>query len=221
LVLAVGTASFAGAQAVPGRFQIGPRLGGITFDDASAIEQGPLLGVDATYFLTSTLGVGVSIGLSRPETDGAFFPAEMSFGDTTFVYQVSQPLTIFTYSAQAVINLPLGPLQPFATAGLGQYRIYLDPQATNGAPTVDNFMFNIGAGLTLKVGQSSGFRFEVRNFVFANYDLNRISPVASRFAPRRFPDVVQIPDRTCYDQKCTLNNIQFAVGFSFVPGAGL
>lgn len=216
LLVAVPTATL--AQVVPHRFQVSPRAAVMNFQEASGLKSAGLVGLDATYFFTRNLGLGASMEFSRPQTDGRFFPAEMSFGDTTFTLQVSQPVTVWHYQLQAVATIGTGSISPFVTAGWGQYRLFLDPQAAREARTVTHGLLTFGGGVNLKLGASSGLRFEIRDDVYRDYDLNEINLVEARFAPRRFPDSVQIPDRKCYDGKCSLSNWQFALGFSFVPG---
>lgn len=214
-ILAVGATRGLDAQIVARQFQIGPRAGTIGYDDASGIERGGLLGVDATYFLTPNFGIGFLLDLSRPETDGSFFPAELTIQDTTFVYQVTQPLTIINGQVEGVFALNAGRLSPFVTAGIGSYRIYLDPQVAGGPRSFTNVSYSIGGGVNLRVGESSGFRVEVRDQVFSKFDRDRLNPVNPRFSPSRYPDLVSPPVAA----KSTIHNIALLLAFSFVPAA--
>lgn len=218
LGLLLGATAVGSAQVVPHRFQVGPRLALMQFDGVSGIENSALIGIDAAYFFTRNLAIGATVDFARPQTDKRYFPAELSFGDTTFVFQVEMPVTIWQYQVTAVGTLPMGSFSPFVTAGFGQYRLFLDPQAARNPTTVTHGLFSVGGGFTVRLGESSGLRLEIRDFIYRNYDLNELNLVETRFQPRRFPDVAPVPDRTCYDAKCNLNNIQFALGFTFVPG---
>ncbi len=51
------------------------------------------------------------------------------------------------------------------TAGWGQYRLFLDPQAAREARTVTHGLLTFGGGVNLKLGASSGLRFEIRDDV--------------------------------------------------------
>jgi hypothetical protein len=214
-MLAVGATGGLSAQIVPHQFQIGPRAGTIGFDNSSGIKRGGLLGVDATYYLTRGLGIGLVLDLSRPETDGSFFPAELSFGDTTFAYEVSQPLTIVNAQLQATFAFNAGRLAPFVAAGVGSYRIFLDPQVANGPRSFSNLSYSLGGGVNLRVGESSGIRLEVRDHVYSKFDRDRLNPVNARFAPLRFPELIPQPVAA----KSTIHNIALLLAFSFVPAA--
>lgn len=217
LALAVATTTVE-AQVVPRRFQVGPRLGWVNFAEESGIKGSGLVGMDAVYFLNRTFGVGFSLDFARPQTDGQYFPAEFSFGDTTFIYQATYPITVFQYQVVGLAQFGSGRISPFVTGGFGQYRLYLDPQASTGQRQVANGLFTVGAGLNVRLGEASGLRLEVRDFIYTGYDLNEVDQVNSRYAPRRFPDVAPVPDDTCYRETCSLNNLQFAFAFTFVPG---
>jgi hypothetical protein len=214
-LVATGTtvAGAAHAQIVPRQFQIGPRAGTISYDDASGIKRSGLLGVDAAYFVTRNIGIGALLELSRPETNGDFFPAELSFGDTTFVYKVSQPLTILNAQVTGVIALPMGRLAPFVNGGVGVYRMYLDPQVAGGPESFSDMSLSIGGGINIRVGQASGLRFEIRDQVFTNFDRDRLNPVGPRFQPRRYPELIPPPVAA----KSTIHNIALVAAFSFVP----
>lgn len=214
-VLALGVTGGLGAQVVPHQFQIGPRAGTISYDAASGIKSGTLMGVDAAYFITRNLGIGFVLDLSRPETDGSFFPAELTFGDTTFVYEVTQPLTIINVQLQGVLAFPMGRLAPFLTGGVGTYRIFMDPQAAKGNRSFTATSFSVGGGVNLRVAASSGFRLEVRDQIFSSFDRDRLNPVDPRFRPQRFQELVSTPPA----EKSTVHNIAFALAFSFVPAA--
>lgn len=218
LGLLLGAASVAGAQAVPHRFSVGPRLGWVQYEEVSGIDRSPLVGADAAYMLTSNLGIGVSLELSRAQTDGRYFPVEFSFGDTTFIFRSTYPITVLQYSAMAVGTVTWGRINPYVSVGLGQYRLFIDPQAARSPKTVTHGLFTLGGGVSVRLGETTGLRLEIRDFIYRSYDLNEVNTVEGRFFPTRFPDVAPVPDRSCYDAQCTLHNIQFALGFSFVPG---
>lgn len=220
LGLLIGFTTIAAAQTAPHRFTIGPRIGWVNYKDVSGVDRSGFIGVDAIYSLTRNFGIGASMEMSRPQTDSRYFPVEFSFGDTTFVYRTSYPITVFQYSATAVGQMTWGKLNPYVTVGLGQYRMFIDPQAARSPKTVTHGLLTLGGGFNVKLGEATGLRFEVRDFIYRNYDLNEINEVETRFNPRRFPEVAPVPSRQCMDATCNLSNIQFALGFTFLPGGG-
>jgi hypothetical protein len=213
--LAVGATGGLGAQIVPHQFQIGPRAGSISYDNASGIKHAGLLGVDAAYFINRNIGIGFLLDLSRPSTDGRFFPAELSFGDTTLVFQVTQPLTIVNAQIQGMVAFPRGRLAPFVAAGVGTYRIYMDPQAAVGPKSVSAMSYSLAGGINYRVAESSGLRLEIRDQIFSNFDRDQLNPVNPRFGPRRYPDLVTPPVAA----KSTISNLALLLAFSFVPAA--
>lgn len=205
----------AAAQFQARRYQVGARLGTVSFDKTSGIKDGPMLGVDGTYFFTSNIGVGFMLDVTRPETDGRFFPAEFTFLDTTFVYEVTQPLTVLQVGGQGVLRLPVGDrIAPYVLGGFGWYRFYLDPQVSYGPRAFTNTMTQVGAGLTIRMGENSGIRFEFRNIRMQDYDRERLNPVGPRFRPVRFPELVVAPEAP----KNTASNSLLSIAFSFTPG---
>jgi len=216
--LALASVATAEAQVVPHRFQVGPRLAWLSFPDHSGLKGSGLVGIDAMYFLNRNLGVGFSVDFTRPQTDGRYHPAEFTFGDTTFVYQATYPITIFQYQLMGIATLGSGRISPYLTGGVGQYRLFVDPQSAQGARQLGHVMMTVGGGVNLRLGNSGGLRFEVRDFMYTGYDLNEVNTVNPRFNPRRFPDLAPIPDDQCYRATCKLNNLQLAFGFTFVPG---
>jgi hypothetical protein len=222
--LALASAGGLGAQVVPRQFQIGPRGGSISFDDASCIQSSGALGVDAAYFLNRTFGIGFVLDLARPVTEGSCFPAEFSFGDTVFVYRVQQPLTVLNAQIQGVASFTMGRLSPFVAFGVGSYQMYLDPQVDGAPSSFSDLAYSFGGGVTVRTSETSGIRFEIRDNVFTNFDREKLNPIDPRFRANRtdpfytqprFPRLVTVPT----DPKETLHNWTFMVAFSFVPAA--
>jgi hypothetical protein len=216
--LALASVATAEAQVVPHRFQIGPRLAWLNYASQSGLKGSGLVGVDATYFLSAKLGVGLSVDFTRPQTDGRYHPAEFTFGDTTFIYQATYPITVFQYQLMGIATLGSGSISPYLTGGVGQYRMFIDPQSAMAPRQVTHALLSVGGGVNVRLGSSGGLRLEVRDFMYTGYDLNEINTVNPRFNPRRFPDVAPVPNDKCYRETCRLNNLQFALGFTFVPG---
>jgi hypothetical protein len=216
--LALASVATAEAQVVPHRFQIGPRLAWLNYASQSGLKKSGLVGLDATYFLSPRLGLGFSVDFTRPQTDGRYHPEEFTFGDTTLIFQATYPISIVQYQLMGMATLGSGSFSPYLTAGLGQYSMFVDPQSAVAPRTVTHVMMTLGGGVNMRLGSIGGLRFEVRDVMYTGYDLNEINTVNSRFNPRRFPDVAQVPNDRCYRETCRLNNLQFALGFTFVPG---
>jgi opacity protein-like surface antigen len=201
------------AQTTGGQFHVGPRIGYIKYANKTGIKDAALFGLDALYYVSPNLGVGFALDVARPNTDGNFFPAEMSFGDTTFIYAVSQPLTILQFALQAEATTG-GRLAPFLGASIGGYRVSLDPQVAAGQSNFTELGFSFGGGIAFAVGEATSVRLEARDYVFTKFNRDNIYPVDSRFRPTRFPDV--LPEPAPFDG--TAHNIHVGLAFTFTPG---
>lgn len=215
LVLGVTLATTAAlpAAAQAGRFTVGPRLGYIKYQSKSGIEGAGMLGLDGVFHITRNFGVGFMMDVARPQTDGEFFPSELSFGDTTFVFAVSQPLTIAQYGVQLFATTG-GSFAPFLSGSVGGYRVSLDPQVAGGNEDFANLGFSVGGGLDIRIGETTGIRLEARDFVFTNFERERLYPVREAERPARFPDVLPVPEPF----EGSVHNLHFALGFTFTPG---
>ena len=215
LVVGIGLVALAAGPLAAQGFEIGPRLGYVKYKEATGIKGAAMLGVDAIYHLNSHLGLGVRFDVSRPGTEGKYFPAEMTFTDTTMVFAVSQPLTVLQYAVQAQVETG-GSIGLFLKGGAGGRTITLDPQAAHGRVNVSDWAFQAGAGVRINAGAGTSVKLEVQDLIFINYARNDISPVEARFVPKRFPDVV--PPQPQFDG--TAHNIYAALSFIFTPGGG-
>lgn len=215
LVVGIGLAALAAGPLAAQGFEIGPRLGYVKWKDATGMKGAAMLGVDAIYHMNSHLGLGVRFDVARPGTDGKYFPAEMTFTDTTYLFAVSQPLTVLQYAAQAQIETG-GSFSLFAKGGAGGRTIYLDPQAAHGQVSVSNWAFQAGAGIKIGAGAGTSVKLEVQDLIFINFNRNDISTVEARFQPKRFPDVVPYQP----EFSGTAHNIYAAISFNFTPGGG-
>jgi len=212
----VGVALF-GAAAAPAtaqrQFHVGPRLGYTQYASETGIESGPMFGMDAMLSLSNNLSLGFRFDFARPVTDGTFFPAEMTFGDTTMLFAVSQPLTIVNYAVTAEFSTG-GSFAPFVNGGVGAYRISLDPQVARGTTSFSELMFAVGGGIAIQTSAGTTVRLTVQDIIYNNFDRARLNPVDPRFAPRIFPDAVT-PQEPFLG---AAHNIHFALAFSFTPG---
>ena len=216
LVLAVAVAAVGAAPAAAqdaGSFRVGPRIGYISYANETGIQASALLGLDAVYHVTDGLAFGFNLDVSRPQTDSSFFPAEMSFGDTTFIFGVKQPLTVVNFEFAGELSLP-GRFSPFILGGIGGYRVNTDPQVARGATDFTQLGFSFGGGIAFQAGGGTNVRIEVRDYVFTNFDRSQLNPVDARFTPTRFPDVLPAPEP--FDGSA--HNIAVTLAFSFTPG---
>jgi hypothetical protein len=195
------------------QFDVGPKLGFLMFKEATGLKRSPALGLDAMYHISSRLSIGARFDVSRPSTDGAFFPAEMSFGDTTLIFAVKQPVTLLNFGAQAQVETG-GSFSVFATGSAGGYSITLDPQAARGRRSLTEFGFAAGGGLRLRTGGGTSIRLEVQDLVLTNFRRRDLNPVEPRFQPVRFPNALERHDE--FDG--TAHNLYLSIAFSFTPG---
>jgi len=216
LVVGLGLVALAAGPVAAQQFEIGPRLGYVKWKAETGMKNAALLGVDATYKISSRLGLGVRFDVARPGTDGKYFPAEMTFGDdTTMILAVSQPLTVLQYGVQAQFETG-GALSVFARGGGGGRSITLDPQAARGRITVSDWMFTAGGGIRIRAGGGTSVTLEVHDLIYPNFTRESINPVEPRFRPVRFPDVIPIQP----EFSGTAHNIYAAISFIFTPGGG-
>ena len=219
LVLAAPWA--AGAQAVTDRFTVTPRGGFIHFDRASSLKSSGALSVNASYSITPMFAVGFDFAVSRPETRGEDFIAALRFGDpsagdTTLFFQVEQPVSVINTALTGALRVPFEPFSLHATAGVGVYSLYLDPQVVGGTHHFSGMSGLVGAGVGYRLGQRVGVQLDVRDLIFTNYDRTRLNPTESRFANVRFREDFAPPPAN----KSSVHNLMLSLGFSFVPSRG-
>ena len=210
LALTAGTAA---AQAGGGQFRVDPRVGYTMYKDATGLRPGVNFGINAVFFATNNIGVGVLLDYARPQTDSSYFPAELSFGDTTFVYAVQQPVTITQFHLMGEFRFG-NRLQPFLSASAGGYRINLDAQAAAGVVDFTQWGASVGGGVSFQASEFAGVRLEVRDFMFFSYDRDNLNVTRNRFTPARYPNV--LPQQAPFSGSA--HNIQFALAFTFTPG---
>jgi len=215
LVVGLGLAALTAGPVAAQGFEIGPRLGYVKWQEETGIENAAMLGVDAIYRISSRVGLGVRFDVARPGTDNQYFAAEMSFGDTTLIFAVVQPLTVLQYAVQAQVETG-GTFSVFAKGGAGGRTISLDPQAARGRVSTTDWAFNAGGGIRFRAGGGTSVLLEVQDLIYPNFARNDLNPVEGRFQPKRFPDVVPLQPE--FDG--TAHNIYASLSFIFTPGGG-
>lgn len=203
----------ASAQVQSGSFRIGPRFGYIKYDDDTAIREAAMLGLDAMFNINSNIAIGFLLDVARPQTEGEFFPSELTFGDTTQVMGASQPITVLQYMGVLELNTG-GKFSLFANGAVGGYRLSLDPQVNGGLEDFAELAFAVGGGIALSTSGATMVRLEVKDFIHTDFDREVLNPVADVFQPRRFPDVLPTPAPFLG----TAHNIHVGLSFSFTPG---
>ncbi len=205
------------AQVFSGQFTVAPKGSYVLFDESSALDDAAMLGIDAAYYFGETgFGLGFLLDVGRPETDGRFFtPIRLDFGPESELRFVGIRTTLLQFAGQALYRFALTPdLSPLVAVGVGGYAFYPDNQQLEGIGTVTGFAVNFGGGLDIRVAETSGFRLEVRDFVFFDYDREELNVVDPAARDDRFPEKHGTPP----EAKDTTHNIRLSLSFNFVPG---
>jgi len=229
LIALVGTvllgAQALGAQVQTKTFDLGAHVGQQVFAKGMALENGPFMGLDATYQLPwnplaglvkgATFGVGLTIDVSRPVTRGDQFPlVAFDFGDTTFLYAVAQRTTLLQSGLQAVVGIPVGKVRLYGFAGPGIYSFFLDPRAMGKNEKFSNSLVGYGGGLNYAISSTIGFRAEAKMVTYTNFDRGRLDATQSYIRDQRILDATAKPDATTK----TPTNMQYSLVFQYIPG---
>ncbi|NIR45100.1 MAG: hypothetical protein GWN99_12005 [Gemmatimonadetes bacterium] len=235
------------AQDRQGNWIIYPRIGLIAWDDAAAIQD-PLLsggncdfpevgmecssslnnvqaGISVGYYLTPSVGVGLAVDISRPITNGAYFPAvEFEVAGEQSLTFVNQRLTIADAVAQVEWAPSVGALKPFLNGGVGIYAVWPeakkeDKAAVTGFQSFTDLMFQVGVGLDWSIGETTGFRIELSDQIYTGWDRDELYPIFTSselpdHSTQLFPDLLEDPP----EDSSTLNNFRLMIGFTFMPG---
>ena len=216
-LVAPGVAAAQDLTTQSGTFVVTPRAGWVNYAKATSLEPAGFLGFEAVYRLQPWLSLGPSISISQATTRKEDFPAAFSYADSTFIFLVRQPVTIFDAGLVAHGTLPtFGRVAPFVAAGAGYSTFYLDPQAEGADERLGMMTFQAGVGADVRFSNTTGIRLEVRDFGFLGYDRERLNPVAPQFrAYDRFQGI--LPARTSSEKDATMHNLVFSIGFTFTP----
>lgn len=224
--LALMSALPAQAQTKVKTFDLGTHVGQMIFDKATALDDTPFLGLDATYTLPfnpfkviserSTFGLGISLDVGRPLTRGDQFPAvAFDYGDTTFLYAVSQRTTLLQAAINAQAGFPLGEkTRIYGFAGTGVYTVFLDPRAVRRNEAFTNPLVTFGAGLNYALGPAVGVKLQGRMTTFTSFDRDRLDATVDYIRDTRIGDALPAPDAA----KKSPTNYQFSLVFSYIPG---
>ncbi|MFN2398038.1 MAG: outer membrane beta-barrel protein [Gemmatimonadaceae bacterium] len=210
LILGAATAS---AQVTPRRFAVSPRGGYLSFEKASGLEGTPVIGLDAMYAFNRYFMIGTGLSAARPSTRGQDFIASLTFGDTTLLVEVKQPVTLLDVNLAAMLRWPGATFSPYFIGSVGSYTLYLDQQVVGSNRKFSKLSATAGVGVNYRVSEGAGLQLDVRDFIFTDYDRDQLNPAAARFANIRFPEDVPVPPAA----KKTVHNLMFSLGFSFTP----
>jgi hypothetical protein len=219
LTLFAGTAQ---AQMEPRRWSVGAHAGGYSFDKAAGLENAPFFGLDALYEfrpLGSTAhriepGLGFYASAALPKTAFDQFPViAFDFGDTTFLEGVSQRVRLLEYGLQGSIGSTFGRFRPYVVGGAGFYTLQVDPRES-GLRSYNEPAFQVGGGLNYVVSRTLGFRAEVRNSTWTSYKRDRLDATVAYTHDQVIRDELPSPVAA----KSKVNNLKFALVFSYVPG---
>ncbi len=225
-----------------GRWMITPRIGQVFWDDAAGLQDEVLnsdkcdfpefnqtcavftnnvqAGISLLYGVAQRFSVGLSFDVTRPVTNGAYFPpVEMEIGGEQQLTLLSQRLTIVQYAVEGEWGPSLGRIAPYVVGSIGGYTVYMEPAKVDfagvtGFQRFGDVMYSLGAGLDFALGSAAGLRLEFRDMIYTGWDRDRLYPVLPRFQASLFPDLIPPPP----DASGTLHNLRLALAFSFVPG---
>jgi len=194
--------------------------GYINYERDLGLRPAPFVGMDLRYRITPFFALAPSVTVSQPRTDGDYFGASLIYDDTTYFFQVSQPVTMLDVGLNAVLSIPeVGAFAPYVSGGGGVYAFYLDPQVNSARDKrFSRFSLSAGAGATVRLKGGTGLQFEVRDFIMLDTDRERFNPVGARFNNSRFAEDFRAP--SVYDKGSASHNLVFSVGFTFTPNSG-
>ncbi len=196
-----------GAQGQANRFAPGAHVGVQLFDRGTALQNSPFVGFDATHSVPwnplaslvrgSSIGVSLRLELSRPATRGDQFAAvAVDLGDTTFLYAVTQRVTLLQGGVEAVVGAPMGPLRVYGFVGTGVYSIVPDSRTvkTNGSFT--HPMASFGGGLSYPISAQTILRAQLRAVTLTKFDRERLDAGTAFNHDSRFRDALPAADAT-------------------------
>jgi hypothetical protein len=204
------------AQVEVGRYQVSALVGMQEYAASSALERAPVAGVEASYYLSPHLSLGLYGQVARPRTDPLFFPlVRLNFGAVTEYHAPAQRVTAYALGAQARMSLPLERVEPYATVGAGAYLFNLDPEQNRSDEFRTGPSLSVGAGVNVPLTPRAGVRMELRDNILLRYDRDWFDLSDPLFREPRHP----APGGEPPDPQSTIHNLRWSLGFTFIPGA--
>jgi hypothetical protein len=213
------------AQLTPREFMMSARADYQTYAESSALRSAPAVAIEATYYLTSNLGLGFQAAAARPWTNGSYFPLSRltywtvgSANDTTVLYVLNQQLTAVDFGFQAEYRHALDRIEPFVQIGLGRYNLYLDrqsqPQADRSRRLFGGMAYSAGVGVSLVVADGARITASASDRIYTGYDRDNLSLTDRLMMEDRFRN----PDPAPPAKEDVIHNLRYSIGFSFIPG---
>lgn len=223
VLLAAGVRA-ADAQVAPKQFDFGAHVGFTKYGSSASIKDGPFIGLDGTYTVpfnplsalskNTDFGIGFTFSAARPMTKGTEFPLVLfDVGDTTFLYAVSQRITLMHGGLQAVAGYTMGRSRIYGFGGGGIYTSFLDTRQSTKVNQLTHPMAIAGGGLNIAVSRAVGIRGEVRDLMFLKFDKNDYDPSVKYARDYRIIDALPTPPPS----KSRIDNLQFSIVFSYIP----
>lgn len=231
-LLALIAAPPAAAQMEDSGFQVSPRVSYYLYDNATPFKEAFGVGADARYFFNENLGLGFDIDFARPEVDGSYFPLAYFVypGPSALLISAGQQATQLTYSLFAVAGIKFGQLALRVQGGGGLYTFYYDPMVIGSNPTrtgtetLTKPLAAIGAGLEWNLSEAAGFRLDVLDDIFFEFNRELFNPVEEGWQNLRtredgaaglaFPEANGTPP----EAKETVHNFRISLAFQLMPG---
>ena len=210
------------------RFRITPSFGAMRFDRTSALsstDEGlsqiwASAGLAASYDVSTNFRAGIYFEYQRPTTSPDYYPyALFRTGNDFQLYAVSQIVSVLQYGVDGAYTLPvLERFGPYVKAGIGRHAVYPDVQASNSTEHIVGTHYLLGAGFNYAASSSIGVRFELADFMWADWDRDDLNPVDPAFQNTTFPE--DNPDGINWEKPGIIHNLRLALGVTFTPGGG-
>jgi hypothetical protein len=171
--------------------------------------------------------MGPTLSIGRPSTNGEHFVSILTYGivgaggDTTSFYESTQPVNLLDGAFNVKVRLPNRQLAPFATAGIGGYALFMDPQVNRGERHKVGLAFNVGAGVAYSFNDRAGLVLDIRSQTYTDYDREVLDPrfKGGQNQPSPRVEVTQWAELfpAAPAKKSTVTNFAFSFGFQYIP----
>ncbi len=220
--LAASIPSLAQAQVERGEWTLTLRGGPVMYAEASAIELGTGVAVEALYYVSPRFAIGPVGDYVHSKTDGRYFIGVMNFGpDSTHVYEVGQSIGVLQYGAAGLFDLmPENNIAPYLAAGAGGYTIYLQPTSNDMPKRSRGMLLQAGGGVRFTLGDATAIQLDVRDLIYMDFDRDELNPVRPAHRNRQADGTIRFPgaEHDLPEATSTVHNIRVSIGFRYIPG---